>query len=154
MKNPEIMIPEMVIPETVIPDRYRLSGQETADGEISRKETFIVPEDFDSERYFTLHPDYDISSLAIRLCADNVILSKSLQVEVTPYTMQEQINHMLLDFRNEYIMQHIKLLTKEISEASNEPGRQIELMAELKEAQQLRSMIARKIGNSVVARRL
>jgi DNA primase len=111
-------------------------------------------EDFDSERYFTLHPDYDISSLAIRLCADNVILSKSLQVEVTPYTMQEQINHMLLDFRNEYIMQHIKLLTKEISEASNEPDRQIELMAELKEAQQLRSMIARKIGNSVVARRL
>lgn len=111
-------------------------------------------EDFDSERYFTLHPDYDISSLAIRLCADNVILSKSLQVEVTPYTMQEQINHMLLDFRNEYIMQRIKLLTKEISEASNEPGRQLELMAELKEAQQLRSMIARKIGNSVVARRL
>ena len=111
-------------------------------------------EDFDSERYFTLHPDYDISSLAIRLCADNVILSKSLQVEVTPYTMQEQINHMLLDFRNEYIMQRIKLLTKEISEASNEPDRQLELMAELKEAQQLRSMIARKIGNSVVARRL
>ena len=111
-------------------------------------------EDFDSERYFTLHPDYDISSLAIRLCADNVILSKSLQVEVTPYTMQEQINHMLLDFRNEYIMQRIKLLTKEISEASNEPDRQLELMAELKETQQLRSMIARKIGNSVVARRL
>ena len=111
-------------------------------------------EDFDSERYFTLHPDYDISSLAIRLCADNVILSKSLQVEVTPYTMQEQINHMLLDFRNEYIMQRIKLLTKEISEAINEPDRQLELMAELKEAQQLRSMIARKIGNSVVARRL
>ena len=51
MKNPEIMIPEMVIPETVIPDRYGLSGQETADGEISRKETFIVPEDFDSERF-------------------------------------------------------------------------------------------------------
>ena len=111
-------------------------------------------EDFDSERYFTLHPDYDISSLAIRLCADNVILSKSLQVEVTPYTMQEQINHMLLDFRNEYIMHRIKLLTKEISHTNDQPDRQLELMAELKEAQQLRSMIARKIGNSVVSRRL
>ena len=111
-------------------------------------------EDFDSERYFTLHPDYDISSLAIRLCADNVILSKSLQVEVTPYMMQEQMNHLLLDFRNEYIMQRIKQLTAEINKASDDPELQLKLMTELQETQKLRAMIARKIGNSVVTRRL
>ena len=80
-------------------------------------------ENFDSERYFTLHPDYEVSSLAIKLCADNVILSKSLQVEVTPYVMQEQINHLLLDFRNEYIMQRIKQLTAEIAQTADDPDR-------------------------------
>ena len=111
-------------------------------------------EGFDSERYFTLHPDYDISSLSIRLSADNVILSKSLQVEVTQYAMQEKINHMLLDFRNEYLMQHIKQLTLEIGQTADDPERQLQLMEELKRAQEFRSKIAKKIGNSVVSRRL
>ena len=111
-------------------------------------------EGFDSERYFTLHPDYDISSLSIRLSADNVILSKSLQVEVTQYAMQEKINHMLLDFRNEYLMQHIRQLTLEIGQTADDPERQLQLMEELKRAQEFRSKIAKKIGNSVVSRRL
>ena len=111
-------------------------------------------ENFDSERYFTLHPDYEVSSLAIKLCADNVILSKSLQVEVTPYVMQEQINHLLLDFRNEYIMQRIKQLTAEIAQTADDPDRQMQLMGELQEMQKIRSKIARKIGCSVVSRKL
>ena len=111
-------------------------------------------EGFDSERYFTLHPDYDISSLSIRLSADNVILSKSLQVEVTQYAMQEKINHMLLDFRNEYLMQRIRQLTLEIGQTADDPERQLQLMEELKRAQEFRSKIAKKIGNSVVSRRL
>ncbi|MBQ9236742.1 MAG: DNA primase [Prevotella sp.] len=109
---------------------------------------------FDSEKYFMLHPDYDISSTAITLCADNVILSKSLQINATPYVVREQINHLLLDFRNEYIMQRISTLTAEIKLASGDTDRQMQLMTELRQAQILRTKIAKQIGNSVISRKI
>ena len=111
-------------------------------------------EGFDSERYFTLHHDYDISQIAITLCSDNVILSKSLQMEATPYTVCEHINHLLLDFRNEYIMQRINTLTAEIKLATDDADRQMALLAELQQAQKLRSLIAKKIGGSVISRKV
>ena len=111
-------------------------------------------EGFDSERYFTLHHDYDISQIAITLCSDNVILSKSLQMEATPYTVCEHINHLLLDFRNEYIMQRINTLTAEIKLATDDADRQMTLLAELQQAQKLRSLIAKKIGGSVISRKV
>lgn len=109
---------------------------------------------FDSEKYFMLHPDYDISSTAITLCADNVILSKSLQINATPYVVREQINHLLLDFRNEYIMQRISTLTAEIKLASGDTDRQMQLMTELRQTQILRTKIAKQIGNSVISRKI
>ena len=111
-------------------------------------------EDFDCEKYFLLHPDYDISRIAITLCSDNVILSKSLQINATPYVVREQINHLLLDFRNEYIMQRIRTLSSEVKLAADDPERQMQLMAELQQAQRLRTMIAKKIGTSVITRKI
>lgn len=111
-------------------------------------------ENFDSEKYFTLHPDYDISSVAIKLCADNVILSKSLQMEVTPYILKEQAEHLLFDFLNEYIMQRISQLTAEIKQASDDMDKQMALIADLQKAQKLRMEIATKTGTSVISRKV
>ena len=111
-------------------------------------------ENFDSEKYFTLHPDYDISSIAIKLCADNVILSKSLQMEMTPYTLREQAEHLLFDFLNEYIMQRINQLTAEIKQSGNDLEKQMSLIADLQKAQKLRMEIANKTGTSVIARKV
>ena len=111
-------------------------------------------ENFDSEKYFTLHPDYDISSIAIKLCADNVILSKSLQMEMTPYTLREQAEHLLFDFLNEYIMQRINLLTAEIKQSGDDLEKQMSLIADLQKAQKLRMEIANKTGTSVIARKV
>ena len=106
-------------------------------------------EDFDSERYFTLHPDYEISSLAIKLCTDQVILSKSRQMKTTQHTLREQIDHLLLDFRNEYLKQRIALLTTEINQAGDDMDRQLQLLEELQETQKLRTLIARQIGSNI-----
>ena len=111
-------------------------------------------ENFDSEKYFTLHPDYDISSIAIKLCADNVILSKSLQMEMTPYTLREQAEHLLFDFLNEYIMQRINQLTAEIKQSGDDLEKQMSLIADLQKAQKLRMEIANKTGTSVIARKV
>ena len=111
-------------------------------------------ENFDSEKYFTLHPDYDISSISIKLCADNVILSKSLQMEVTPYILREQAEHLLLDFLNEYLMQRINQLTTEIKQASDDMDKQMTLIGELQNVQKMRMKISQKTGTSVITRRV
>ena len=111
-------------------------------------------ENFDSEKYFTLHPDYDISSISIKLCADNVILSKSLQMEVTPYILREQAEHLLLDFLNEYLMQRINQLTTEIKQAGDDMDKQMTLIGELQNVQKMRMQISQKIGTSVITRRV
>ena len=111
-------------------------------------------ENFDSEKYFTLHPDYDISSISIKLCADNVILSKSLQMEVTPYILREQAEHLLLDFLNEYLMQRINQLTTEIKQAGDDMDKQMTLIGELPNVQKMRMQISQKTGTSVITRRV
>ncbi len=111
-------------------------------------------ENFDSEKYFTLHPDYDISSISIKLCADNVILSKSLQMEVTPYILREQAEHLLLDFLNEYLMQRINQLTTEIKQAGDDMNKQMTLIGELQNIQKMRMQISQKTGTSVITRRI
>ncbi|MBQ4042065.1 MAG: DNA primase [Prevotella sp.] len=111
-------------------------------------------ENFDSEKYFTLHPDYDISSISIKLCADNVILSKSLQMEVTPYILREQAEHLLLDFLNEYLMQRINQLTTEIKQAGDDMDKQMTLIGELQNVQKMRMKISQKTGTSVITRRI
>ena len=111
-------------------------------------------ENFDSEKYFTLHPDYDISSISIKLCADNVILSKSLQMEVTPYILREQAEHLLLDFLNEYLMQRINQLTTEIKQAGDDMDKQMTLIGELQNVQKMRMQISQKTGTSVITRRV
>jgi DNA primase len=111
-------------------------------------------ENFDSEKYFTLHPDYDISSISIKLCADNVILSKSLQMEVTPYILREQAEHLLLDFLNEYLMQRINQLTTEIKQTGDDMDKQMTLIGELQNVQKMRMQISQKTGTSVITRRV
>ena len=75
-------------------------------------------------------------------------------MEATPYTVCEHINPLLLDFRNEYIMQRINTLTAEIKLATDDADRQMALLAELQQAQKLRSLIAKKIGGSVISRKV
>lgn len=109
-------------------------------------------EGFDAERHFTLHPDYEVSSLAIRLTEERVLLSKSLQINLTEETLRDQVTHLLLDFRNEYVTAKMAQLRTDIALATDEPQRQMELMAQLQEMQKVRNAIAKKIGGSVVTR--
>ncbi len=105
---------------------------------------------FNAESFFTLHPDYEISSSAIRLTAEKVLLSKSLQVKHTTESLRNIIIHLLLDFRKEYITAKLTQLRTDIAMAAGDPKRQLELMTQLTEMQKIRNAIAKKIGGSVV----
>lgn len=107
-------------------------------------------EGINMERYFTLHPDYEISSLSIRLTADTVLLSKSMTMTYSEDVLSEKIKHLLLDFRKEIIVAKLKQLQTDIALASNDPQRQLQLMQEYNETQKIRNAIAKKTGNSIM----
>ncbi len=126
-------------------------------------------ENVSSQEHFTLHPDYEISSLAIRLTADEVLrgygktsehpdtkdedADENEEEEIrkkdvpSPFLLLDKANHLLLDFRNEFLQQRLRQLRQEIADAADEPERQLKLIAEMQETQKQRSMIAKQIGS-------
>ena len=110
-----------------------------------------APDIFDSEKYFTMHADFDISSFSIKITQEETFLSKSLEMTMTPELLRDKIEHLLLDYRNEYVSAEIKRLTALIATARDNVDN---LMMELQKVQQMRSLIAKRIGSSVLARKM
>ena len=106
-------------------------------------------EDFSAERYFTLHPEYEVSDLAIRLTADTVLLSKSMQLNPSEDSLKEKVRHLLFDFRQELIDAKLKQLQTDIAKNSDDHQRMLELMAELQQYQKIRAAIAKKTGRNL-----
>lgn len=95
-----------------------------------------------SLKYFTLHPEYEVSSLAIRLTEN-----EELTEQPSPNTLLDKANHLLLDFRNEFLQQRLLQLRQEIAQAADDPEKQLKLIAEMQETQKQRAMIAKQIGS-------
>lgn len=109
-------------------------------------------EDFRAETYFTHHPDVDISRTATEMVIDRFQLSKSLQVKNDEDTLRNQVVHMILDFRMDYVEQHLKDLQREISLSVNDTGKMMKLMAEYKDMQIIRNSIAKELGNEIIVK--
>jgi DNA primase len=107
-------------------------------------------ENFSCEHYFTSHPDYDISSLAIKLTSDALTLSKSLEVKLSIEQLRDKIEHLLYEFRREYITDKLTHIRNEIK-TTTDPERQMELIVELQETEKILTAIAKKIGGSLKA---
>lgn len=98
--------------------------------------------------HFTQHPDYDISSLAILLTKDEMMKSEK-ELEQSPQQLLDATNHLLLDFRNEYLKIMLNQLRQEIADAKDDPVKQRQLMEQLQQINQQRSVIAKRIGSCV-----
>lgn len=109
-------------------------------------------EGFRAETYFTHHPDVDISRTATEMVIDRFQLSKSLQVKNDEDTLRNQVVHMILDFRMDYVEQHLKDLQREISLSVNDTGKMMKLMAEYKDMQIIRNSIAKELGNEIIVK--
>ena len=107
-------------------------------------------ENFSCEHYFTSHHDYDISNLAIKLTSDALTLSKSLEVKLSIEQLRDKIEHLLYEFRREYITDKLTQIRNEIK-TTTDPERQMELIVELQETEKILTAIAKKIGGSLKA---
>lgn len=105
---------------------------------------------FDSESYFLHHPDIEISQLASHLTMDEVPLPQSLEMKTNESTLLQNVEHLVLDFRMSVIKQHIKDLQMQLRSAGSDMQTVMQLMQELKAAQEVRNGLAQRLGNDVV----
>ena len=107
-------------------------------------------EGFNAESYFTHHPDVNISRVATDMAIERFQLSKSLQVKHDEDTLRNQVEHLILDFRMDYIEKKLKDLQREISLSVGDTDRMMKLMAEYKDIQVIRNAIAKELGSDIV----
>lgn len=119
---------------------------------------------FIAERYFVHHNDIAISQLATELTldkyqyyrmqkqgsAESEQISAEEQEEKEREKIKNQLLHLLLDFRKDYLERSLKDLQRQINEAMNTPERLLPLMKEYQELQMARNRLAKELGNSVV----
>lgn len=124
-------------------------------------------EQFCAEQFFLHHSDIEISRIATDLCMDKYQLldeqkaaradeeknADELRVEEENRieALRQQTEHLLNDFRMDYLEQRLRDLKRDISLAVNDPERLQQLMEEYKMAHELRSQLARLLGNNIIA---
>lgn len=124
-------------------------------------------ENFCAEQFFLHHSDIEISRIATDLCMDKYQLldeqkvaradeeknADELRVEEENRieALRQQTEHLLNDFRMDYLEQRLRDLKRDISLAVNDPERLQQLMEEYKMAHELRSQLARLLGNNIIA---
>lgn len=124
-------------------------------------------EQFCAEQFFLHHSDIEISRIATDLCMDKYQLldeqkavradeeknADELRVEEENRieALCQQTEHLLNDFRMDYLEQRLRDLKRDISLAVNDPERLQQLMEEYKTAHELRSQLARLLGNNIIA---
>ena len=99
--------------------------------------------------YFTHHPDINISTIASQMGADKFQLSESLQVKTSEESLRSSVMHIILDFRLNYVKRHLKDLRTELL-STKDSSRMMEIMAEIKKMQEVRNILAQKLGSDIV----
>ena len=77
-------------------------------------------------------------------------LSESQQTKDDDESLRNRIQHLLLDFRMEYVEQHLKELKKQIAKSSSDSETLFKLMAEYKDMTEMRNALARQLGNNII----
>lgn len=120
-------------------------------------------EGFVAESYFIHHEDIEISKLATEMSTDRYqLIAEEKPTSDMKYMDEAQLAteaqealrnhtiHLLMDFRMDYVEQHLKDLIQQIGQVSNDPERLQELVAEYKDMQQIRNVLAKKLGSHII----
>lgn len=108
-------------------------------------------EGFKAETYFIHHPDIDVSTLAGQLALSPYRLSRSLEMKHSADNLRQRVIHLVLDLRMNIIKRHLKDIQTRMRTAGSDMELIKQLMEEYKEAQQLRDVLARRIGSDIIA---
>ena len=106
--------------------------------------------DFKAEHYFLHHHNIKISQIAIRMTEEKFHLSGSQQMSEDEETIRRNVEHLLLDFRKDFVDERLKQLKIEINSCGSDMERMLKLMQEFKDMQDIRNALAHALGNNVI----
>lgn len=119
--------------------------------------------DFNAMTYFVHHPDINISRIAAAMSEDRYHLSEKAHTtadineeerrrreEVEREALLSQTTHLLLDFRMDYVEQHLKELQQQIAASARDLNALRGLMQEFKDMQEIRNNLAKQLGSNVI----
>lgn len=119
--------------------------------------------DFNAMTYFVHHPDINISRIAAAMSEDRYHLSEKAHItadineeerrrreEGEREALLSQTTHLLLDFRMDYVEQHLKELQQQIAASARDFNALRGLMQEFKDMQEIRNNLAKQLGSNVI----
>lgn len=119
--------------------------------------------DFNAMTYFVHHPDINISKIAAAMSEDRYHLSEKAHTtadineeerrrreEGEREALLSQTTHLLLDFRMDYVEQHLKELQQQIAASARDLNALRGLMQEFKDMQEIRNNLAKQLGSNVI----
>ena len=121
---------------------------------------------FTAEQFFLNHEDIEISRMATSICMDQYRLieerkktsqdeeksneEKREEAENRITDLRKQTEHLLNDFRMDYVEQRMKQLQRQITQAAADPVSLQQLLEEYKTMHELRSKVAKLLGNNII----
>lgn len=109
-----------------------------------------VDEGFKAEEYFTRHPDIEVSTVAVAMSVEEFKLSESLQLRNSETILRNRVLHLVLDFRMDYVENKLRELRTQLSQVAGNVEQMMNTMGEIKKMQDIRNLLARKLGNDIV----
>lgn len=103
-----------------------------------------------AEQYFLQHEDIAVSRLAQKLTNERVMLSEKLQKELTDKELFNKTQHVLLDFRTNYLTAKLRELEKNIKLSADNPTKMHEFMREYMEMKTIQKELANEIGKKMI----
>lgn len=105
-------------------------------------------ENFVAEKYFKIHPDYEVSKTAIDLTIDDVQLSKSYEMKYEQDRLREHVVHLVADFFWETTASRISFLRTEIAHNASNPEKYGSCLKEYQQLITFRKKLAKVLGRS------
>ena len=108
-------------------------------------------EGWTAESYFMNHPDITVSQTAARLAVDRHQLGGRFVLVAREDSLRQRVVHLVMDLRMDIVSQRLKEIQTAMRQAAGDMERIMQLMEEYKDTQQLRDLLARKLGSDVMA---
>ena len=103
---------------------------------------------FQTEPYFVHHNNIQVSNLAIEIAEEKFKLSESQQVKDDEESLRNRVEHLMLDFRRDYVEKHLVAIKAQIAQAHGD--RQMALMAEYQKLIAQRNKLAKELGSNII----
>ena len=77
-------------------------------------------------------------------------LSESRQIQQDETRLREQVQHLILDYRRDYVEKQLNALQQQITLHANDSEKMATLLPEYTQLQKMRNLLAKKLGTNII----